>query len=71
MVAACAVGAVRDAASSPSAPEGRDVLVSNVSTAPPFRGRCYGHMALTPSVWARGLGIWRAELMATAVGRGM
>lgn len=71
-VVACAVGAVRDAAPSPAAPEGRDVLVNNVSTAPPFRGRGYGRMAFDAvMVWARGLGITRAELMATAVGRGM
>lgn len=72
MVVACAVGAVRDAAPSPAAPEGRDVLVNNVSTAPPFRGRGYGRIAFeSVMVWARELGIRRAELMATAVGRGM
>jgi GNAT superfamily N-acetyltransferase len=71
-VVACAVGAVRDAAPSPAAPEGRDVLVNNVSTAPPFRGRGYGRMAFdSVMVWARELGIRRAELMATAVRRGM
>jgi GNAT superfamily N-acetyltransferase len=57
-VVACAVGAVRDAAPSPAAPEGRDVLVNNVSTAPPFRGRGYGRMAFdSVMVWARELGI--------------
>lgn len=71
-VVACAVGAIRDAAPSPAAPEGRDVLVNSVSTAPPFRGRGYGRMAFdSVMVWACELGIRRAELMATAVGRGM
>lgn len=71
-VVACAVGAVRDAAPSPAVPEGRDVLVNNVSTAPAFRGCGYGRMAFdSVMVWARELGIRRAELMATAVGRGM
>jgi GNAT superfamily N-acetyltransferase len=72
IVVACAVGAVRDAAPSPAVPQGRDVLVNNVSTAPPFRGRGYGRMAFdSVMVWARDLGIRRAELMATGVGRGM
>ena len=71
-VVACAVGAVRDAAPSPSAPEGRDVLVNNVSTAPPFRGRGYGQMAFdSVIVWARDLGVPRAKLMTTAAGRRM
>lgn len=53
-------------------PDGRDVLVKNVSTAPPFRGRGYGRMAFDSlMVWARQLGIRCAELTATAVGRGM
>lgn len=51
---------------------GRDVLANNVSTAPPFRGRGYGSMAFdSVMVWARELGIRRAEMMATAVGRGL
>lgn len=71
-VVACAVGVVRDAAPLPAAPEGREVLVNNVSTAPPFCGRGYGRMAFdSVMVWARELGIRRAELMATVVGRGM
>jgi len=71
-VVACAVGAVRDAAPSPAVPEGRDVLVNNVCTAPPFRGLGYGRMAFdSVMVWARELGIGRAELMATTVGRSM
>lgn len=71
-VVACAAGAVRDSAPSPSAPEGRDVLVNNVSTAPSFRGCGYGHLAfVSVMVWARELGIRRAELMATGVGRRM
>lgn len=71
-VAACAAGAVRDTAPSPEVPEGRDVLVNNVSTAPPFRGRGYGRMAFDAvMVWARELGIRRAELMATTAGRSM
>lgn len=52
------------------------MLVNNVSTAPPFRGHGYGHMAFdSVMAWARELGIrraeLRAELMATALGRGM
>lgn len=71
-VVACAVGAVRDAAPSPAAPEGRDVLVNKVSTAPPLRGLGYGCTAFESVMgWARQLGIRHAELMATVVGRGM
>jgi hypothetical protein len=41
-VVSCAAGAIRDAAPSPAVPDGRDILVSNVSTAPAHRGRGYG-----------------------------
>lgn len=71
-IVSCALGAVRDAAPSPSVPEGRDVLVSNVSTAPDHRGRGYGRVAFDAVMtWARGLGIGRAELMATDFARDM
>lgn len=71
-VVACAVGAVRDVAPSPSAPQGRDILVNNVSTHPDFRGRGYGRLAFEAVMaWARESGVQRAELMATEVGRGM
>ncbi|NHN55142.1 GNAT family N-acetyltransferase [Calidifontibacter sp. DB0510] len=68
-VVSCAVGAVRDAAPSPSAPHGRDVLISNVCTAD-SRGRGHGEAAFEAVMsWAGRLGISRAELMATASGR--
>lgn len=71
-VVACAVGAVRDAAPSPSVPEGRDVLVSSVCTSVGHRGRGHGSAAFNAVMeWARGLGVGRAELMATADGRSM
>lgn len=71
-VVSCAVGAVRDAAPSPAAPQGRDVLVSNVCTAAEHRGRGYGRLAFAAVMdWARETGVGRAELMATADGRAM
>lgn len=69
-VVACAVGAVRDAAPSPGAPDGRDVLVSNVCTMPDARGRGHGRAAFEAVMtWARTTGAGRAELMATGAGR--
>ncbi len=69
-VVACAVGAVRDAAPSPGAPDGGDVLVSNVCTTPPARGRGHGRAAFEAVMaWARTTGAGRAELMATDAGR--
>ncbi|WP_460836098.1 GNAT family N-acetyltransferase [Nocardioides hungaricus] len=71
-VVSCAAGAIRDAAPSPAVPDGRDILVSNVSTAPAYRGRGYGRAAFDGVMaWARQAGVRRAELMATAFGRGM
>ncbi|WOP18150.1 GNAT family N-acetyltransferase [Raineyella sp. LH-20] len=68
-VVACAVGAIRDAAPSPASPDGRDVLVSNVCTAEPFRGLGYGRAAFDAVLaWARRTGVGRAELMATEAG---
>lgn len=69
-VVACAVGAIRDAAPSPSCPNGRDILVSNVCTLRSYRGRGYGSAAFDAVLrWARGTGVERAELMATDAGR--
>lgn len=71
-VVSCAAGAIRDAAPSPSVPGGRDVLVSNVCTAPDHRGQGHGKTAFEAVMsWARQTGVGRAELMATGLGRGM
>ena len=71
-IVSCASGAIRDAAPSPAVPDGRDILVSNVSTAPAYRGLGYGRAAFDAVMaWARQAGVGRAELMATAFGRGM
>ncbi|MDV8023576.1 GNAT family N-acetyltransferase [Rhodococcus sp. IEGM 1330] len=71
-VAACAMGAVRDAAPSPLSPDGRDVLISNVCTAPDLRGKGFGGKAFDAVMdWARQTGIARVELMATPSGRGI
>lgn len=72
VVVSCAAGAVRDAAPSPAVPQGRDILVSNVSTAPVHRGLGHGRVAFeTVMDWAHQCGVGRAELMATAPGRDM
>lgn len=72
VVKACAMGAVRDAAPSPLSPNGRDVLISNVCTAPDGRGQGFGGRAFDAVMeWARGTGISRAELMATPSGLGI
>ncbi|MEK8073529.1 GNAT family N-acetyltransferase [Rhodococcoides navarretei] len=72
VVLACAMGAVRDAAPSPLSPDGRDVLISNVCTAPEARGQGFGGRAFAAVMdWARETGIARAELMATPSGLGM
>ncbi|OZD01872.1 GNAT family N-acetyltransferase [Rhodococcus sp. 06-235-1A] len=71
-VVACAMGAVRDAAPSPLSPDGRDVLISNVCTAPDARGNGFGRGAFEAVMaWARETGIARAELMATPSGLGI
>lgn len=71
-VVASAMGCVRDAAPSPTSPNGGDVLVSNVCTAPEHRGRGHGRAAFEAVMaWARAQGVGRAELMATEAGRGM
>ncbi len=71
-VVACAVAGIRDAAPSPTVPEGRDILVSTVCTLPTHRGRGYGQAAFDAVMaWARTVGVRRVELMATASGRGM
>lgn len=72
VVVASAVGAIRDAAPSPSCPNGRDVLINNVCTLPAYRGRGLGSAAFDAVLaWARGTGVERAELMATVGGRGI
>ncbi|RLZ02540.1 GNAT family N-acetyltransferase [Kocuria tytonicola] len=71
-VVACSVAAIRDAAPSPGNPHGRDVLISNVCTFPEYRGSGYGRRAFSAALeWAHRTGVPRAELMATAAGRGM
>ena len=71
-VVSCAAAAIRDDAPSPAVPDGRDILVSNVCTAAAHRGRGYGAAAFDAVMdWARQAGVGRAELMATASGRGM
>lgn len=71
-VVASAMGCVRDAAPSPTSPDGGDVLVSNVCTAPAHRGRGHGRAAFDAVMaWARTQGVGRAELMATEAGRRM
>ncbi len=69
-VVACAVGAIRDAAPSPSCPGGGDVLINNVCTLPAFRGRSLGAAAFDAVLtWAQETGVGRAELMATPEGK--
>lgn len=69
-VVASAVGAIRDAAPSPSCPEGRDVLINNVCTLPAYRGHGFGSAVFDAVLaWARTTGAGRAELMATDGGR--
>lgn len=71
-IVSCAVGAIRDAAPSPTVPDGRDILVSNVCTAAEHRGRGYGQATFDAvMLWARQAGVGRAELIATASGRRM
>ncbi len=71
-VVACGMGAIREAAPSPSVPHGRDVLISNVCTLLDFRGAGHGRRAFDAVMdWARRSGVARAELMATDEGRGM
>jgi len=72
VIKACAMGAVRDAAPSPLSPNGRDVLISNICTAPDARGQGFGGRAFDAVMdWARQTGIARVELMATHSGRGI
>jgi GNAT superfamily N-acetyltransferase len=69
-VVACAMSALRDAAPSPSAPRGGDVLISNVCTAPHYRGRGFGRAVFQAAFrWAQQTAAGRAELMATNNGR--
>ena len=69
-VVACAMSALRDAAPSPSAPKGGDVLISNVCTAPGYRGRGFGLAVFQAAFrWAQRTKADRAELMATENGR--
>lgn len=69
-VVACAVGAIRDAAPSPTAPLGGDVLISNVCTDSEHRGRGHGRAVFEAVMrWARQTGTSRAELMATSGGQ--
>lgn len=71
-VVACAVGLRRDTPPSPGNPRGGDVHVNNVCTLPGERGKGYASAALVEVMrWARGTGVGRAELMATADGRGL
>lgn len=68
-VVACAMGLLRDAAPSPTSPDGGDVLISNVCTVPEHRGRGHGRAAFEAVVhWARSSGAGRAELLATQSG---
>lgn len=69
-VVACGMGAIRDSAPSPAAPDGRDVLISNICTLPSHRGRGHGRAVLEAVMkWARQTGVGRAELTATSDGR--
>lgn len=68
-VVAAALGAIRDAAPSPTCPTGGGVLINNVCTFPEHRGSGYGSDAFSAVMdWARGTGVGRAELMATDTG---
>lgn len=72
VVVASAVGAIRDAAPSPTCPTGRDILINNVCTFPSYRGNGHGSAAFEAVLeWARQTGVRRAELMATEDGRGI
>lgn len=71
-VVACALGIRRDTPPSPGNPGGGDIHINNVCTLPSERGRGHASAALAEVMrWARGTGIGRAELMATADGRGL
>lgn len=71
-VVSTAMAAVRDSAPSPSCPDGGNILISNVCTAPTARRRGHGRAAFTAVLaWARSTGVPRAELMATGDGQGM
>lgn len=69
-VVASTVASIREATPSPTAPDGRDVLVSNVSTLPEHRGNGHARRAFDAAIaWARATGVGRIELMATGDGR--
>lgn len=69
-IVACAMGIARDCPPSPNNAGGGDVLITNVCTVPDRRGLGHGPAALDAVLhWARGLGVHRAELMATENGR--
>lgn len=71
-IVATAMASIRDAAPSPTAPRGQDVLISNVCTLPAERGLGYGRAAFQAAMtWAATTGVRRAELMATDEGRSM
>lgn len=71
-VVACAIGAVRDSAPSPTEPGGGDVLISNVCTRRAARGQGFGSAAFEAVMdWARRSGAGRAELLATPHGEAM
>ncbi len=63
---------IRDAAPSPGVPQGRDIVISNICTLPPYRGRgCARRVFDALLGWARSTGVTRVELYATADGRPM
>lgn len=71
-VIACAIGLRRDTPPSPGNPDGGDVHINNVCTLPGHRGQGHASAALAEVMaWARTTGTARAELMATASGRGL
>ena len=71
-VVACAMAMIRDAAPSPSAPDGRDILISNVCTAPAARRQGHARAALASVLdWARTTGISRLELFASDHGQSL
>ena len=71
-VVACAIGIRRDTPSSPGNPVGGDIHINNVCTVAAERGKGYASLALADVMqWARATGVGRAELMATAQGRGL
>lgn len=71
-VVSTAMAAIRDSAPSPSCPDGGNILISNVCTAPHARRRGHARTAFAAVLeWARSTGVPRAELMATGDGQAM